>query len=70
MKAVNMPMIICSNHSIEEGYTKANPISVQALKVRFLEIPLIEPIDLENIHWVKAVDNGKEEEIIVSSDSE
>jgi len=48
-KRKNLPVIICSNHSIADSYTKANFVSVQALQCRFEEIDLINMIDLDNV---------------------
>lgn len=56
MKRKNLPMIICSNHTIEECYSKAKFVSVQALKSRFEEIELFDPIDLNNVEWKEKKD--------------
>lgn len=51
MKYKNLPVIIASNHSIVEGYSKANYISVDALKTRFTEIEVVNIIDIDQIVW-------------------
>jgi len=58
MKFKNLPVIIASNHSIVESYSKANYVSVDALKTRFTEIEVVLPIDIDNIMW----GNEKDEE--------
>lgn len=78
-KRKNLPVIVCSNHTIIDAYSKANFVSVSALRERFEEIELNEPIDLDNIEWEKAdqvsiaqaeIDKGKEEEIEVEDSEE
>jgi hypothetical protein len=51
-KKKNLPVIICSNYSIEECYSKSKYVAIDSLQQRFLEVPLISPIDFNNIEWI------------------
>lgn len=51
MKKKNLPVIICSNHSIADSYVKAHFVSVDALKSRFNEIEVRIALDLDGIQW-------------------
>lgn len=66
MKTKNLPVIICSNHSIVDGYSKAKHVSVNALETRFEQIDLYDKIDLDNIEWEEPtedpVNHEKDEE--------
>lgn len=50
-KKKNLPVIICSNFSIADCYSKSVHVSVNALQTRFLEVDLSEPIDIKNIQF-------------------
>jgi len=53
-KKKNMPVIILSNHTLEEAYHKVaaiNPLKLDPLRARLLEIQLGAPIDLDNIKF-------------------
>lgn len=49
IKKVNHPVIVCSNYSIAECYSKA--MAIDTLSERFIQVHLTSPFDSDNVTW-------------------
>lgn len=61
IKTKNLPFIFCSNFSPTQAYRQSDA-SLDAFLVRLLIIEIIEPLDLDNVHWYFEERSSKEKE--------